>query len=299
MNDADWERLLKQLSKGECTPFLGAGACHGTLPNAAEMSRRWADEYGYPFEDHHDLPRVMQYVSVAVDGDPVSVKERVRDEFAHSGPPPFGQPTEPHAMLADFPIRVFITTNYDDFLTDALTRAGKLPEQIICPWYLPANANFARFFSGVSAIPPEPERPLVFHLHGNLKTPKSLVLTDADYLEFLANIAFSRTGEGTQLVPSVVLGAMTDYPLLFIGYSLQDWTFRVLFHSLLRAQSDVLRRRSVSVQLLPPVKGSVAEAERRAREYITRYLGNWKISIFWGTAAEFCSELRRRMGETS
>lgn len=295
MEEADWDRLVAQLSRGDCTPFLGAGACDGTLPVAAEMSSRWAETHNYPFPDHHDLPRVMQYISIS-DGDAIFVKERVCEEFASRGHPAFTEPTEPHALLASFPVRVFITTNYDDFLTKALKMAGKSPRSVVCPWYLPASADFTKFFSRVPTTAPPPEEPLVFHLHGNLSNPKSLVLTEADYLEFLANIAVSRTGDGTQLVPSIVLSALTDYPLLFIGYSLQDWTFRVLFHGLLRAQSEVLRRRSVSVQLLPPVNGTIMEAERRAREYMTRYLGGWSISIFWGTAAEFCSQLRARMG---
>ena len=298
MDEADWDRLINQLSRGDCTPFLGAGACDGTLPAAAELSSHWAGRYSYPFPDHYDLARVMHYISIS-GRDPVFVKELLREDFATKGSPQFALPTEPHALLAGFPVRVFITTNYDNFLTKALRLAGKSPTPVICPWYLPANANFSKFFAKVPATEPEPQEPLVFHLHGNLETPKSLVLTEGDYLEFLVNIAVSRTGEGTQLVPSVVLSAMTDYPLLFIGYSLQDWTFRVLFHGLLRAQSDVLRRRSVSVQLLPPVNSSIMEAERRAREYITRYLEGWSISIFWGTAAEFCSELRSRMGKSA
>lgn len=298
LDERDWKRLISQLSRGDCTPFLGAGACHGTLPSAAEMSMDWADRYEYPFPDHRDLARVMQYISIS-EGNPVEIKERVREEFAGKGPPPFDHPTEPHALLARFPIRVFITTNYDDFLTKALAWAGKAPESVICPWYLPATANYNEFFSRVPPDRPPPEKPLVFHLHGNLKIPKSLVLTEADYLEFLANIAGSRIEEGMQLVPNIVLNAMTDYPLLFIGYSLQDWTFRVLFHGLLRTQSDVLRRRSISVQLRPPVNGSIAAAERRAEEYITRYLEGWQISIFWGTAADFCRELRDRIGRSA
>jgi SIR2-like domain len=295
VEEADWDRLIAQLSRGDCTPFLGAGACDGTLPAGAELSSHWAARSGYPFPDHHDLPRVMQYISIA-DGDPVFVKEKICDDLAAKGSPPFHHSTEPHSLLANFPIRVFITTNYDDFLIRALRIAGKSPNQMICPWYLPAHSDITRFLARIPASPPPSQEPLVFHLHGNLKTPRSLVLTEGDYLEFLVNIALSRSGEGTQLIPSIVLSAMTDYPLLFIGYSLQDWTFRVLFHGLLRAQSDVLRRRSVSVQLLPPVNGSVAQAERRARDYMTRYLEGWKISIFWGTAASFCSELRTRMG---
>ena len=294
MDEADWDRLVAQLSRGDCTPFLGAGACDGTLPAAAEMSSHWAGMYNYPFPDHYDLPRVMQYISIS-DGDAIFVKEKVCEDFATRGQPPFADSTEPHSLLADFPVRVFITTNYDGFLTKALMLAGKSPKTVTCPWYLPATADFTKFFARVPTIPPPPQEPLVFHLHGNLTNPKSLVLTEGDYLEFLANIAVSRTGDGTQLVPSVVLSAMIDYPLLFIGYSLQDWTFRVLFHGLLRAQSDVLRRRSVSVQLPPPVNGTILAAERRAREYMTRYLEGWSISIFWGTAADFCAQLRARM----
>jgi hypothetical protein len=297
VDDTDWGRLLRQLERGDCTPFLGAGACYGTLPTAAEMSRVWADKYHYPFEDHHDLPRVMQYISV-IERDPISVKEGVCEDFSRHPPPPFEGATEPHSFLANFPIRVFITTNYDDFLVRALTRIGKKPVPIVCPWYLPATTNFDRFFSRVPIVRPDEGKPLVFHLHGSMGIPKSIVLAEDDYLEFLANIAVSRSGDGTDLIPSVVLSAMTDYPLLFVGYSLQDWTFRVLFHSLVRTQAEVNQRRSVSVQLLPPLNVSVEEAERRARDYIANYLGGWRISIFWGTAEDFFIELNRRMGQS-
>jgi SIR2-like domain len=294
VEEADWKRLIAQLSRGDCTPFLGAGACDGTLPTAAEMGRSWADRYNYPFPDHHDLAKVMQYISIS-ERDPIFVKESVCADFLTKGSPAFDDETEPHGLLAKFPIRVFLTTNYDDFLIKALKMAGKSPRTMTCPWYMSPSADYAKYFARTPASPLSSQEPLVFHLHGNLGTPKSIVITEGDYLEFLVNIAVSHTGEGTRLIPSAVLSALTDYPLLFIGYSLQDWTFRVLFHGLLRAQSEVLRRRSVSVQLLPPLNLSIEEAELRARDYITRYLEGWSISIFWGTAAAFCTELRSRM----
>ena len=42
MQEADWQRLTRQLKDGHCTPFIGAGACDGVIDGAAEMSRRLA-----------------------------------------------------------------------------------------------------------------------------------------------------------------------------------------------------------------------------------------------------------------
>jgi hypothetical protein len=294
VEEAEWQRLIHQLRNGECTPFLGAGACYGTLPTGSELSRRWAEEYRYPFADDTDLARVMQYAAVTT-RDSVYIKQLVCTELGASSPPDFSEPTEPHALLADFPLRVFLTTNYDDFQVQALKKAGRQPRTAICPWY--DNAPYDQeLFNSAAGLDPSPEEPLVYHLHGSAGTPTSLVLTEDDYLEFLVNIARAQAEDDRRLVPSSILAALTTRPLLFIGYSLQDWTFRVLFHGLLRAIPDIHRRPHVSVQLPPPLNGAITDAEERAYQYLTRYLERWKISIFWGTSTEFCTELRRRTG---
>jgi hypothetical protein len=38
------------------------------------------------------------------------------------------------------------------------------------------------------------------------------------------------------------------------------------------------------------------ETKAKAERYMNRYLEHWHISIFWGTAAEFCRQLRLRAG---
>jgi hypothetical protein len=298
VEEADWARLIDQLRNGDCTPFLGAGACYGTLPTGVQLSKEWADTYQYPFLDDEDLARVMQYAAVAA-GDTTYLKQLVCRRLGDSAarPPDFTDPAEPHALLAQFlRLRVFLTTNYDDFLVQALKSVGRNPRVAVCPWYGSELYNKELFESG-PGFDPQPEEPLVYHLHGSLHTPESLVLTEDDYLEFLVNVARGRAEQDRTIVPPAILNALTTRPLLFIGYSLRDWTFRVLFHGLLRAIPDIHRRRHVSVQLLPPVNGSVAEANDRAHRYLTRYMEGRKISIFWGTAAEFCTELRARMGE--
>jgi hypothetical protein len=95
-----------------------------------------------------------------------------------------------------------------------------------------------------------------------------------------------------------VLPALTRQPLLFIGYSLRDWSFRMLFYGLVRSVADVQRRRHVSVQLPPLAGESETTHERRARNYLTEYFQQLNISVFWGTASDFCAELADRLEST-
>jgi hypothetical protein len=292
VDEADWARLIDQLNRGRCTPFLGSGAC-GTLPTGADMSRKWAAVYDYPFTDDSDLARVMQYAAISA-GDAIYLKEKICDEFGAAKLPDFDDPTEPHALLAEFPIPAFVTTNYDNFLASALKRAGKNPNSATCSWFEGAEYD-KEFFETMPGLTPTPDQPLIYHLHGRIQDARSLVLTEGDYLEFLVRIASSRDDEALRIIPTAILSALTDNPLLFVGYSLQDWTFRVLFHGLLRRIPGINRRRNVSVQLLPAVNQPKEEAEDRARVFLTRYFEDWRISIFWGTATAFCTELRRRV----
>lgn len=294
MEDAEWDRLIFQLKQGDCTPFLGAGACMGTLPTASELSRQWAVDHDYPFDDSGDLARVMQYVTARY-GESVFVKQQLARQLGGLGAPDFGQPNEVHALLAQFPLPVYLTTNYDDFLVRALHAAGKNARTAICPWHggLPYDAGL---FNDSAGISPTESEPLIYYLHGRLGVPESLVLTEDDYLEFLISVTSADGQELLRLVPSAVLTALTTRPLLFVGYSLQDWTFRVLFHGLMRKTPSIGRRRHVSVQLPPPIDGSTPAAQRRATAYLKAYLENWKISIYWGTAEQFCAELRTRLG---
>lgn len=296
MLDADWDRLINQLRAGDCTPFLGAGACDGTLPSGPELSRRYAERYGYPFADVENLAQVMQFAAMAT-GDPIYFKQQVCNDLRSYGRPDFGDPCEPHALLAEFPIPVFITTNYDDFLREALTLAGKRvaeAELSMCPWFGDAEYD-KRFFNSVPGLIPTAERPFVYNLHGSIDNPRSLVLADRDYLEYMLNIGPAFEDGERHLIPRPVLSALTDNPLLFVGYGLQDWTFRVIFDGLLRSIPDAHRRRNVSVQLLPKLNGDVADAQAAAERYLAQYLEGWNISIYWGSVRTFCTELRHRM----
>ncbi|MDT3444371.1 MULTISPECIES: SIR2 family protein [unclassified Pseudofrankia] len=282
---------MNQLRNGECTPFLGGGVCHPTLPTDSHLSAVWAARYAYPFPDSMaELPRVMQYATT-VEGEGVYVKEQLREELAARGQPDFSDLSEPHALLAELPLKVYVTTNYDNFMVSALRASGKDPRALACLWDDPLSEIGA---PSLDPDPPMVENPIVFHLYGSFEDPRTLVLTEDDYLDFVANLSANRTTM-QRIVPTSVLPALKNAPLLFIGYRYGDWNFRVLFHSLLRTLAPVHLRRHISVQLAPSEDGETG-LDARARDYLDRYFDRRNITVFWGTTAEFCQRLRFLMG---
>jgi hypothetical protein len=201
-----------------------------------------------------------------------------------------GEPaTHPLRMLATLPLPIYITTQLGNFIADALKAAGKQPVVEICRWndYLELQPSI---FDRQPDYRPSTERPLVYHLFGRLSEPDSLVLTEDDFFDFLIG-ATSRN----DLIPPVVRRALTDSALLFLGFELDDWDFRVLFRSVMSREGR--RRRSkyahVAAQI-DPEGGRIVEPQR-ARKYLESYFEDVDISIYWGSVADFSTELERRM----
>src|SRR5438105_195841 len=109
LSEENWEDLLVNLHDGRCTPFLGAGASRPPLPSAAEIAKRWAIEFHYPLDDSYDLTRVSQFL--AVTRSPRFPKIKIRDFFNSLPPPDFQDENQIHALLANLPIPVYVTTN--------------------------------------------------------------------------------------------------------------------------------------------------------------------------------------------
>jgi hypothetical protein len=281
--DSDWQLLMRRIELGACTPFLGAGACFGSLPLGSEIAARWAGEHGYPLEDGSDLARVAQYVGVHQD-DAMYPKELVSAELMRASPPDFTAEDEPHAVLADLPLPIYMTTNYDDFMSSALRHRGKEPRRELCRWNnSPALKEQPSHLNGTPSLPPSPANPIVYHLHGHLDVPESLVLTEDDYLDFL--VAVSRDED---LLPHQIQRALAGTSLMFVGYRLSDWDFRVIHRGLVMAGEPSLRRLSVTVQL---------PRDAPAQSYLDKYFGAMKVRVYWGSADDFMHELRERWRE--
>ncbi len=288
LEEKDWQILLGRIKNGRCTPFLGAGACYGALPLGGEIARELAEKYNYPLKDSDNLIRVAQYLAVTQDS--MIPKEEIIDRLKKVKLPDgfFKAADEPHAVLADLPLPVYMTTNYDDFMVKALESRNRDPKRELCRWNKLIKDQPSLFETQPDFIPTV-ANPVVFHFHGHSGVPESLVLTEDDYLEFLAEIT-----RVPDLLPPRIQKAMSASSFLFIGYSLADWNFRVLFQGLKQRLQGLL---SVAVMLPPP--GDSEETRQKAQDYMKHYYEAMDLRVYWGTARAFSAELRKRWEEFS
>ena len=285
LEDKDWNLLLRRIKDGKCTPFIGAGACYGKIPLGNEISRDWASTHKYPLNDCSDLARVAQFL--AVNEDPMSPKEKIKDIIKEHLDKVdiqyFKEPDEPHGVLADLPLPVYITTNYDDFMIQALKSRNKKPKQELCRW----NKYIQKTIPKASELNPDALNPVVFHFHGSYEIPESLVLTEDDYFDFLVNIS-----RDEDLIPARIQQALTGTSLLFLGYKIADLDLRVLLRSLNSYFERSLSRAHISVQLVPDVGSK--EQKEQAQKYLDSYFEKLDIRVYWGDCCEFSAELKRR-----
>jgi hypothetical protein len=293
MNEADWNRLIGKIKTGQCTPVIGPGAYSEVIPMSRNIAMGWTRTYpGYPFEGF-EIGSVAQFVGV-VAPDPQVPKDEFVAQFRSLAPPNFNDEDEPHRVLAGLPLPIYITTNYDRFMVDALNKRrekDKKPIREFCHWneYLRETYQPIVFEDN----PPTVANPVVYHLHGHDQLSDSLILTDDDYLDFLVNVS-----EDYSLIPERIQRALTGNSLLFLGYQLEDWNFRALFRSIVIFLQKGLKKTHVAVQIAPKF-GSEPSGEQieRAQKYFNRYFETRNVKVYWGPCQEFVAELRRRWEE--
>jgi hypothetical protein len=213
-------------------------------------------------------------------------KERLADSFKKYAAPDFSARDEPHSVLSRLPLPIYMTTNYDDLMIRALKAQGKEGLRETCRWKSDIKRLPSEFDGGYV---PSAQRPVVFHLHGHLDVPRSMVLTEDDYLDFLMRITTD-----PQILPPRIQEAFTDSTVLFLGYGLTDWNFRVLFRALVEYLEKSSSRSHVSVQLPHVTPDMTAEQKESVQKYFDTYYENLRIRVFWGSCRDFVSELGRR-----
>jgi CHAT domain/SIR2-like domain len=224
---------------------------------------------------------------------------------------------DPYDVLAKLPLRLYVTTQPWNLLAEALREQGKDPQVEPCRWKPlqdddpwgdasayntpdwafavhddPEQYNVAAEASWPTSVfdrdetyRPNEQRPLVYHLFGHLARRRSLVLTEDDYFDFLIGVTRHK-----DLVPPRVRGAFAASSLMFLGFRLDEWDFRVLFRSIVNGQGDKRAEHTHVAVQIDPEEGSTIEPDR-ARAYLEKYFQGSHITIYWGSTENFIKEL--------
>lgn len=320
-----WPTLVDSIYQGSCTPILGPGLFEPILGSLKDFACRWSEEFSYPMEAYwrESLPQVAQYL--AIQQSPIfphnklqeSLVTYVRDRHKNVLPENLLQgrasadelinkvgavrrnqePRDGYRLLAELPFSIYITTNLNSLLASALKEAkingvNRAPVVKICPW----NDEIERdedLYKIEDGYEPSPERPLVYHLFGLLGEPDSVVLTEDNYFDFLIGVT-----RNMSLIPSVVQKALSKSALLFLGFQLDEWIYRVLLRFVLSLPGSYSLGKFPHIAAqIEPEEGRIVEP-KRARKYLQDYLmkgaKNARISIYWGSTEDFLDELVRQ-----
>lgn len=318
---ARWKSICRRVRQGKFIPIVGPDLGERILGTTRELAGRLADAEGFPLapEDKTDLAKVAQYVAISQDREYAQgallgqLRHQALEHCAGLLGGEAGErslpdlldaallatrrdPEDPLRILADLPGSIYLTAAADTLLFKSLKAAGREPAVLFSSWRPSADSHPTE---PRPAAEPTRERPVVYQVFGVFAKPDSLVLTEDDFFDFLIATATYK------LIPTVVRGSLTESSLLFLGFRLDSWTFRVLFRLImtLEGAADLKQFSHVGVQI-DPEENSRADAER-ARRYLESYFGadrgagsgrgEPRIDLYWGTAADFLAELARQL----
>jgi hypothetical protein len=198
---------------------------------------------------------------------------------------------DPLSLLARLPFPIYITTSYFDFLERALIKAGnKKPRTEIIHWNDLKPARVAEghrdpaFDDPEELYEPSVAEPVVYHLFGLEEDPRSLVMSEDDFLKFL----ITAVSDNNKLHPVVALRlqqALAQSYLLLLGYQLKDWDFRILFRFLLNYRSDTTDSTGIFIQVQPKSDSP------NLLDYLSKYFGIERFDVSWKTPERFIRDL--------
>lgn len=294
LDEAYWNHLITKIVNNKCVPFIGQQVHSPWIDLDKDIARKWSKQYGYPLEDSHQLSLVSQFLAIDK-SDETFPKVLLSGELGKVRAPPFSSSefdNTPYAILADLGLPIYITTNYDLFLEEALRSRRKVePISDFCRWNKEL-LSIPSIFDNDSTIKPTPSMPLVYHLLGIINEPESMVLTERDYFNFVINL---NKQDEKAMLPSIIRYELSTSSLLFIGYSLQDTIFRAIFQGALGILGTKFGSTiSIAVQL-PPFPNHDEKA-KAIRKYLEEYSKNmFKVHAYWGNVSDFLRDLRIRL----
>jgi hypothetical protein len=271
----DLKLIINAIKKGKCLAFIGAGACtpfennNGQevpgLPNVAHLAKKLAERCQYSNCNDFELQKVAEYFLYTSSGDRESLEKAVREEIQKTCVP---RPI--HTVLAQLEqVKIIITSNYDNLMEEELQKYGrKLTRNV----YSRKNSRAAHF----NHSPILEEGEVVLHkMHGTIEEHESLVITESDYISYLANLYDKDRG-----MPEYFRKTWIPFcTLLFLGYDLADWNFRVIWEGVLSGYAQQALRKEAYALVMGPT------------HFQRKYWSRKNVDIFDQDLTEFAIQL--------
>jgi hypothetical protein len=265
--------LLDDLVKGRWLPVVGAGmSLNAKLPPPARMPL-WG-ELGKAFADE-----LLDYSPTSVlDG--ISAYEhefgraRLIERLAELLHLEQAQPGNAHREFCTLPFDIVCTTNFD-FLLEKQYDVERQDNRTVHPVVDEDQLSINITDTGT----------LLLKLHGDLRHPKRLVVTEADYDGFLNNYP---------LIATYLSNLLITKTAVFIGYSLDDPDFRQIWQ-VVTSRLGKMRRMAYAI-LVGAKPGDLARFERRGVKVVNLPGGREK---YGDVLAEAFAELREYRRENA
>lgn len=299
--------LTSAVHMGRMLPVLGPGLVEGVLGTQRAAALDLAEHYEYSYRSLQalSLPEAANFISISQDYATVyeavsnAYRRSIQARFRAELPPELlakqaelllliaaagkaarqRSPADPLSALARLPLSLYLTTNADRLLLDALRVNRPEAEQLICSWD-PMLANTLP--GGRASDPgyrPTPHAPLAVSLFGDLSLPKSMVITKNGYDSFPITVSGN-----PNFLPTYVQRALVDNALALVGYERNSLDFQVVLLLIQRYQNEFSRRYPHLVQMEP-------SADAAADQYLESSLREQEFQVVWCSVEDFTGEL--------
>jgi hypothetical protein len=232
--------LLEDLVNGRWLPVVGAGmSLNARLPPPAkmplwhELGKRFADE----LQDYSPTSVLDGISAYEHEFGRARLIERLA-ELLHIDRV---QPGPAHKEFCSLPFDIVCTTNFD-FLLEKQYDLERQDNRTVHPLVDEDQLSINVGAAGT----------LLLKLHGDVRHPKRLVVTEADYDGFLTNYP---------LIATYLSNLLITKTAVFVGYSLDDPDFRQIWHVVANRLGKA--RRMAYAIMVGAKPGDVARFERR------------------------------------
>ncbi len=235
MEDQLFQLIRTTIDDGTCLAFLGAGASASYqdpdgnevpgLPVGSQLAKTIAERCGYCNGSPTDLARVTEYFLYTKSGNRNQLVQELQEHLPPCDPRPI------HTVLAQLQqIRIAISSNYDDLLEQEVRRYQRPLTRHV---HNPKNSRTGHFEGPIEEHEFAGGRLVLHKMHGTLEEPDSVVVTQSDYIRYLTQLTDPDRG-----IPDYFRKTwLPRRHLLFLGYSLNDWNFQVIWEGLLSKQA--------------------------------------------------------------